>query len=84
MPQGSLRTTPPNVVGCPLSILEERMNRMCLTFRLSFVLAAIFVMNAAPSLLWAQTQNASIIGVLTDQSGSVLPNVTVKVTSPAL
>jgi hypothetical protein len=60
------------------------MNRMCWTFRLSFVLVAKFVMNTAPSLVWAQTQNASIIGVLTDQSGSILPNVTVRVTSPAL
>ena len=36
--------------------------------------------------MWAQAQgeNASIIGVVTDNSGAVIPNATVTITSPAL
>ena len=43
--------------------------------------AAAWVLVLLPSMAWAQ---ASIAGVVRDQSGSVLPGATVEVSSPAL
>src|SRR5688572_13266352 len=45
------------------------------------IAAAAWVLVLVPSTTWAQ---ASIAGVVRDQSGSVLPGVTVEVSSPAL
>jgi Carboxypeptidase regulatory-like domain len=60
------------------------MSGVCVRFRLLFVGVTICLMQGAPSLVWGQTQNASIVGVLTDSAGSVIPNATVTVASPAL
>ena len=46
------------------------------------VVAALFFLNV-PVVAFAQ-QDAGIIGVVTDESGAVLPGVTVTVTGPAL
>lgn len=46
----------------------------------------LLIISLASSAIWAQAQgeNASIIGVVTDTSGAVIPNATVTLTSPAL
>ena len=45
------------------------------------IATAAWVLVLLPSMTWAQ---ASIAGVVRDQSGAVLPGATVEVSSPAL
>ena len=47
---------------------------------------AVLAIALAPASAWAQVQgeNASIIGVVSDNSGAVIPNATITITSPAL
>jgi hypothetical protein len=60
------------------------MNKTCFRLpSLSMVLALILI-GFSSSYLQAQTQNASIVGVLTDASGNFVPNATVTTSSPAL
>ncbi len=51
---------------------------------LVFMLASLFLFSIASSAAAGQGSGASIIGQVTDQSGAVLPGVTVTATSPAL
>lgn len=51
-------------------------------FPFGFVLACTLLLAASP--VFAQSQDASIIGQVTDDNGAVLPGVTVTATSPAL
>jgi hypothetical protein len=49
------------------------------------LLLAAGLLIVMPSLVWAQSsQSASIVGKVTDASGAAVPNVSIKVTSPAL
>lgn len=48
------------------------------------ILIVIGLLQAVSAMAAAQTQEASIIGQVTDESGAVLPGVTVTATSPAL
>ena len=49
-----------------------------------FVLLCSIVL-AAPAAAWAQSsEGASIVGVVKDTSGAVMPGVTVEASSPAL
>lgn len=50
----------------------------------SMAIATCLVSLIAPALASAQTGNASIVGRVTDESGAVLPGVTVTATSPSL
>ena len=53
--------------------------------RLVLVSLALFAIGLTPSILWAQAANsASIVGLVTDESGAAIANVAVKATSPAL
>src|SRR4029453_10783094 len=52
-------------------------------YLLSLILLCI-AMPVPASALGAQAENASIIGVVTDESGAILPGVTVTATSPSL
>ncbi len=54
--------------------------------RLLIVMVGIAGMGLVSTTLWAQAQgaNASIIGMVTDNSGAVIPNATVTISSPAL
>lgn len=54
--------------------------------RLVVVMVGIVAAVVAPMTVWAQAQgaNASVLGVVTDSSGAVIPHVTVTITSPAL
>src|SRR6187402_1689459 len=45
---------------------------------------AVCVLLLIPGMASAQSSNASIVGRVTDESGAVLPGVTVTTTSPAL
>jgi len=51
---------------------------------LVFILASLFLFPISNSVAAGQGSGASIIGQVTDQSGAVLPGVTVTATSPAL
>src|SRR5688572_16753144 len=51
---------------------------------LVFILASLFLFPVSSSTAAGQGSGASIIGQVTDQSGAVLPGVTVTATSPAL
>ncbi len=51
---------------------------------LVFILASLFLFPISNSVAAGQGSGASIIGQVTDQSGGVLPGVTVTATSPAL
>ena len=53
-------------------------------FGTGLAVVACSLVFAAPPLLARQTQDASIIGQVTDDSGAVLPGVTVVASSPAL
>jgi hypothetical protein len=56
------------------------MERLRRRLRLVVVLSALFLCSA-PTALLAQVDTGSISGVVTDQSGAVLPGVTVTITS---
>jgi hypothetical protein len=61
----------------PLSMLSN--------FNWRLFLMCVLVIGLAPSLVWGQAAaTASILGKVADQSGAVLPGVTVTATSPAL
>jgi Carboxypeptidase regulatory-like domain len=62
------------------------LDREHLAIRLFAVMLAVAGAGLASTAAWAQAQgeNASIIGVVTDKSGAVIPNATVTITSPAL
>ena len=51
---------------------------------LVFMLASLFLFSISNPVAAGQGSGASIIGQVTDQSGAVLPGVTVTATSPAL
>jgi hypothetical protein len=56
------------------------MQRLCRRLRLAVLLSAMFLCGAPAGLL-AQIDTGSISGAVTDQSGAVLPGVTVTITS---
>src|SRR5262245_16543444 len=56
------------------------MQRLRRRLRLVVVLSGLFLCSA-PTALLAQIDTGSISGVVTDQSGAVLPGVTVTITS---
>ena len=62
------------------------VNRKQLVMRLLALTAGIVSVMLVPTTMWAQAggENASIIGVVTDQTGNVIQNATVTITSPAL
>jgi hypothetical protein len=60
------------------------MDTMYSTIRSSLIVLGILLLALAPAAIWAQAQNAGIIGVVTDDSGSVIPNAQITVTSPSL
>src|SRR6476619_3980857 len=55
------------------------------TWPVTLLLALSLMVGLAPTTGWAQASaNASITGTVSDESGGVLPGVTVTATSPAL
>ena len=62
------------------------VNRKQLVMRLLALTAGIVSVMLVPTTMWAQAggENASIIGVVTDQTGNVIQNAAVTITSPAL
>src|SRR5688572_17532286 len=74
-PAGAHRTLRPFSAG-RVRIEEKPMRKLARA-----ITAAAWVLVLLPSTTWAQ---ASIAGVVRDSSGSVLPGVTVEVSSPAL
>ncbi|PYR38949.1 MAG: hypothetical protein DMF90_01595, partial [Acidobacteria bacterium] len=66
---------------CMMSV-QSFLVRMGKFYRISGLVAALLSLSA-PCLL-AQDSQASIVGVVTDESGAVLPGVTVSATSPTL
>src|SRR5258708_9391961 len=63
---------------------RKEMDKMHFTTLSWFIVLGTVLLSLAPSALWAQAQNASIIGVVTDDSGSVIPKAQITVTSPSL
>ena len=54
------------------------------TFWSLFVLVALCFVETSGSVLWGQSQAASIVGVVTGPDGNAIPNATISVSSPAL
>lgn len=64
----------------------SHVNWKQLAVRVVAVTVVVIGAGLMSTIAWAQAQgaNASIIGVVTDKTGAVIPNATVTVTSPAL
>src|SRR6266571_3363053 len=48
------------------------------------LIAAAFFLTLASAAAMAQSESASIVGIVVDESGAILPGVTVTATSPSL
>jgi hypothetical protein len=52
--------------------------------RIETAVVALCFVETSGSVLWGQSQAASIVGVVTGPDGNAIPNATISVSSPAL
>ena len=60
------------------------MKKKYLTFWSLLAVIAFSLVEISGSALWGQNQNASIVGVISDVNGNVIPGAAVSISSPAL
>jgi hypothetical protein len=61
-------------------MLQRYMDR-CRSFRPFLILPLLLLI--APGGLWSQTSTGGIVGTITDQSGAIVPNAAITLTSDA-